>query len=68
MITGKSTDPVTKGEFYLGMITTFTFLFAVHFTADAGEVVRLIILFFILVCLLIWVAAGHRARRRSAEP
>jgi hypothetical protein len=65
VITGKADDPVTKGEFYSGMFSVFLFLFVVHFSADAGEILRVIVLWLLLAGVLLWGFAGHRARRRS---
>ncbi len=65
MISGRADDPVTKGEFYLGMSPVFVFLFAVHSTADAGEIIRVIILLLLLAGVILWGVAWRRARRLS---
>jgi hypothetical protein len=65
VITGKADDPVTKGEFYSGMFSVFLFLFVVHFSADSGETLRVIVLCLILAGIILWGVAGQRARRRS---
>lgn len=64
MITGKADDPVTKGEFYSGMFSVFLFLFVVHMSAYAGEILRVIVLWFLVAGVILWGFAGYRARRR----
>jgi hypothetical protein len=65
MIVGKADDPVTKGEFYSGMFSVFLFLFAVHSTADAWEIIRVLILLLLVGGIILWGVAWYRARRRS---
>ena len=67
MITGKAHEPVTKGEFYWGMVSVFAGLFAVHSAADAGTLLRVIISLLITGGIIVYGVAARRAHRLARD-